>query len=164
MQELPPFLLVSPPGFLPPVHTARATVDVLCRINLAGLTLTRCQCRHVELHDMAGATRGGDDEDQDCWGHRTALRFASAGSRGRCYIAAVTEDPSSELARLLVDIGWSQRELARRLNVTESTARSWCTGRRTPHDNVLTWLRDLAARLAAGPRYPDGWERTEARC
>ena len=74
------------------------------------------------------------------------------------------DDTSAELARLLVEIGWSQRELARRLNVTESTTRSWASGRRECHFTVLEWLRGIRDRMYAGPQYPHGWDRTDARC
>src|SRR6185437_2994822 len=57
--------------------------------------------------------------------------------------ALMPDDTSAELARLLVEIGWSQRELARRLNVTESTTRSWASGRRECHFTVLEWLRGI---------------------
>jgi transcriptional regulator with XRE-family HTH domain len=73
------------------------------------------------------------------------------------------DDSSTEVARLLAEIGWSQRELARRLNVTESSARAWATGRREPHFTVLEWLRGVRDRMHAGPRYPHGWQQIDER-
>lgn len=76
----------------------------------------------------------------------------------------MADEPSSEFARALAEVGWTPRELAARLGVTESTTRSWATGRRTPHETVVEWLREIARRINEAPRYPAGWSRSAEPC
>jgi DNA-binding transcriptional regulator YiaG len=72
--------------------------------------------------------------------------------------------PSTELDELLRDIGWSPRELARRLGIGEATARSWQTGRRAPHASVVEWLRVVRDKLQEAGSAPPGWDRAGAPC
>jgi DNA-binding transcriptional regulator YiaG len=69
----------------------------------------------------------------------------------------MSDEPSSEVSELLQTIGWSQRELARRLNITDSTVRSWISGRRMPPPPVVEWLQDIARRIQEAPATPPGW-------
>jgi len=69
----------------------------------------------------------------------------------------MSEQGASRLAEALRQIGWSQAELARRLGITDTTVRSWLSGRRTPPDEVIDWVKDRASRADTGPPLPKGW-------
>lgn len=56
----------------------------------------------------------------------------------------------------LETIGWSQRQLAERLGVSEPTIRRQCSGRYEPDPRVLAWLEQLAKAHRDAP-VPDGW-------
>jgi plasmid maintenance system antidote protein VapI len=66
---------------------------------------------------------------------------------------------ADELNRTLAQIGWSQHELARRLEVRPDTVRGWVTGRRTVPDNLAEWLRQHRDKQTEVPPLPDGWRR-----
>lgn len=52
----------------------------------------------------------------------------------------------------LVEIGWSQRELARRLGRSQTMVRLWRSGARVCPDEVLAWLQRIVEALAqVGP-------------
>jgi transcriptional regulator with XRE-family HTH domain len=63
------------------------------------------------------------------------------------------------LADCMRELGWSPRELARRLGVNESTTRNWISGRREPPDNVIDWLQARARAVGSLtlPELPEGW-------
>jgi transcriptional regulator with XRE-family HTH domain len=52
-----------------------------------------------------------------------------------------------EFRNALADIGWSQKELARRLDSNESNIRQMARGYRPIPDVLATWLVGLAALL-----------------
>jgi hypothetical protein len=83
-------------------------------------------------------------------GHQPSSANSRGSARYCAYDALMPDDTPTELARLLVEVGWSQRELARRLNVTELTRRSWASGRRECHFTVLEWLLGIRDRMHAG--------------
>lgn len=58
------------------------------------------------------------------------------------------------LAGHLEILGWSRRELARRLDVTESAVRKWEATRKGPAP-ILAWLEDLARYVSHRP--PPAW-------
>ena len=73
---------------------------------------------------------------------------------------------NTEIGDLIREIGWSTRELARRWDCNERTARGWAeyteddAGRRlggiTPPVELLPWLRFIARTISANPP-PDNW-------
>jgi len=64
-----------------------------------------------------------------------------------------------EMAALLLKLGWSSHELARRLSVRPHSVAGWTSGRRDIPPNLADWL-ELRARLEEdAPPLPDGWER-----
>jgi transcriptional regulator with XRE-family HTH domain len=56
-----------------------------------------------------------------------------------------------ELITALATIGWSQRELARRLGIDEATVRRWARSATPVPRPVAAWLRQAAAWHAAHP-------------
>ncbi len=56
--------------------------------------------------------------------------------------------PALRLRAALAALGWSQRELARRLVHDERTVRRWAGGEYPCPEPVLTWLEDGARRVA----------------
>jgi transcriptional regulator with XRE-family HTH domain len=57
--------------------------------------------------------------------------------------------PALRLRAALDALGWSQRELARRLALDERTVRRWSGGEYPVPQPVLAWLEDGARRTAA---------------
>jgi transcriptional regulator with XRE-family HTH domain len=57
----------------------------------------------------------------------------------------------ADLTFALAVIGWSQRELARRLGVTESRVRRWARGTMPVPEAVADWLRRAAEWHIANP-------------
>lgn len=55
------------------------------------------------------------------------------------------------LCDALYALGWSQRELSRRLAQDERTVRRWAAGEYPAPPAVLAWLETLAAHHAAHP-------------
>ncbi len=53
--------------------------------------------------------------------------------------------PAARLRAALDALGWSQRELARRLVQDERTVRRWASGEHPCPEAVLAWLEALAA-------------------
>ncbi len=72
----------------------------------------------------------------------------------------------TEAGNLTREIGWSVRELARRWDCSERTARAWLEyvpGKRLqPPEELLPWLRAIAAALRDNP-VPRDW-RQRAIC
>lgn len=62
----------------------------------------------------------------------------------------------TEFQDLATSIGWSYREIARRLAVGDATVRQWGNGKRTPPENVLFWLRRIAGSIHV-MGLPEGW-------
>lgn len=54
----------------------------------------------------------------------------------------------SQRTEALRQIGWSQRDLARALNIAEGTVRGWQRGHRDPPPRVDDWLERLASFCA----------------
>jgi hypothetical protein len=67
-------------------------------------------------------------------------------------------DSRDRLPWLMVMIGWSSAELARRLDVNPETARQWVSGRSRMPEIARAWLEDLAACHLARLK-PSGWGR-----
>jgi transcriptional regulator with XRE-family HTH domain len=61
------------------------------------------------------------------------------------------------LADLLDDIGWSNGDLARRLDISPDTVSKWAKGRRDPPQPVMDWLGQLATCHARAGPHPKGW-------
>jgi transcriptional regulator with XRE-family HTH domain len=57
----------------------------------------------------------------------------------------------TSLAEALRTIGWSQRELARRLGVDETRVRRWARDAARVPDDVAAWLSQAAAWHAEHP-------------
>jgi len=57
----------------------------------------------------------------------------------------------AELAVALRTIGWSQRELARRVGVDETRVRRWARDAARMPDDVAAWLAEAAAWHAEHP-------------
>jgi ribosome-binding protein aMBF1 (putative translation factor) len=57
--------------------------------------------------------------------------------------------PALRLRAALDALGWSQRELARRLVLDERTVRRWALGEYQCPEPVLRWLEDGANTIAA---------------
>lgn len=57
----------------------------------------------------------------------------------------------AELAAALQTIGWSQRELARRLKVGETQVRRWVAGAAPMPPALMAWLAKAAAWHAKHP-------------
>lgn len=64
--------------------------------------------------------------------------------------------PNARLCWALDVIGWTQRELSRRVHVGERTARDWCSGRRPIPDDLARWIETLAAVVMSLP-LPFNW-------
>jgi transcriptional regulator with XRE-family HTH domain len=60
----------------------------------------------------------------------------------------------SSLADALRTIGWSQRELARRVGVDETRVRRWARGTAPMPEDVAAWLASAAAWHAEHPPPP----------
>jgi transcriptional regulator with XRE-family HTH domain len=58
------------------------------------------------------------------------------------------------LADALRTIGWSQRELARRIGVDETRVRRWARGAAPVPEDVAAWLASAAAWHAEHPPPP----------
>lgn len=58
---------------------------------------------------------------------------------------------------VLISIGWSERELALRINVSPSKVRRWSVGRYSVPPKLAVWLRGVALIVAAYP-VPVGWD------
>jgi DNA-binding transcriptional regulator YiaG len=56
-------------------------------------------------------------------------------------------------------MGWPRAELARRLNVSESSVRMWLGGRRSVPPALAVWLEDLVVLMSQAPSQPVGWQR-----
>ena len=68
------------------------------------------------------------------------------------------EPPDQEFSRLCASMGWSYREVARRLDISESTPRQWASGRAVVPPSVLGWMRrNVGVVRAVG--LPEGWAR-----
>jgi len=60
---------------------------------------------------------------------------------------------ATPLASLLARIGWTTVELARRLDVSDSTVRSWVIGRRAVPQSVLFWVGRVAKAVEGVPAH-----------
>jgi len=72
-----------------------------------------------------------------------------------------TESPpeptdQARIGWLIFVIGWSSSELARRLDVSNESARSWISGKRGVPETVVNWLEDLA-KYHQQHKQPVGW-------
>ena len=61
------------------------------------------------------------------------------------------------LLELMRQIGWTNTELARRLNVSEGTVRAWIRDRRAAPPQLAAWMEERARRALDGPQLPDEW-------
>jgi transcriptional regulator with XRE-family HTH domain len=68
----------------------------------------------------------------------------------------MTPDRLDECRRIL---GWTNAELARRLDVREGSIRAWLSGRREIPPNLAHWIEERTRRALEGPQIPDGWKR-----
>ena len=69
---------------------------------------------------------------------------------------------TADRLRVLLDrIGWSQRELARRVGYDERQVRRWAAGATIP-DDIAAWLEELDAVLARRPPPRRGQEAPRA--
>jgi DNA-binding transcriptional regulator YiaG len=64
----------------------------------------------------------------------------------------------NEMAAILKRLGWSNGELARRLNVREMSVSQWINGRRGIPDNLAEWLVEMVDHMDRAPPLPRGWK------
>ena len=62
-----------------------------------------------------------------------------------------------QLSECLRTLGWSARELARRVNRGERLIRRMCEGREEIPDNLADWVRQLSEIMARQPHLPKNW-------
>ena len=58
------------------------------------------------------------------------------------------------LLELMRQIGWTNTELARRLNVSEGTVRAWLRDRRAAPPQLAAWMEERADVRLMVPNYP----------
>jgi transcriptional regulator with XRE-family HTH domain len=63
---------------------------------------------------------------------------------------------AAEFSQTVEYIGWSLRELGRRLGISETAPRQWASGRRAVPPALALWLRMIASMLRQ-IGMPAGW-------
>jgi DNA-binding transcriptional regulator YiaG len=107
------------------------------------------------------SSRGRRSPDIHAW--RTARRMALARSN-----ASTADQRASNGARMtptrfreiLTLFGWSQRQLATVLNISERRSRKWAAGGAEIPPAVAEWLEFIVAPIEAQP-FPQGWRATD---